>query len=65
MMADDYLMMARVMDREWKEYQRENVWGKGYTGATEIAIHQAFVKAFMAGFYLKFTKDEERGYARS
>jgi len=64
-MADDYLVMNRVMEREWAKYLRENVWGKGYSGATEIAIHQSFTKAFMAGFYLKFTKDEERGYTKT
>ena len=59
-MAEDYLVMSRVMDREWKEYQKENVWGKSYTGHTELAIKKAFEDAFMAGFYLKLTKGDEK-----
>ena len=59
-MADDYLVMARVMNRGWKKYQEGSVWGKGYTGHTEIAIEHAFKEAFMAGFYLKFTKEDEK-----
>ena len=59
-MADDYLVMHRVMMREWEKYQKENVWGKGYTGHTEIALKRAYEQAFMAGFYLKFTKEDER-----
>ena len=59
-MSDDYLVMHRVMGREWAKYQRENVWGKGYTGHTEIALKRTYEQAFMAGFYLKFTKADER-----
>jgi hypothetical protein len=58
-MADDYLTMHRVMGREWAKYQRENVWGKGYTGHMEIALKRTYEQAFMAGFYLKLTKGEE------
>jgi hypothetical protein len=58
-MADDYLVMARVLKREWDEWQRENVWGKGYTGLVEIALRKAFEEAFMKGFYLKLTKADE------
>ena len=59
-MSDDYLVMARVMGREWRKYQTENVWGKGYTGLTEIALKRTYEQAFMAGFYLKFTKEDEK-----
>ena len=58
-MADDYLMMSRVMEREWKSYLKDHVWGKGYTGHTEIALKRAYEQAFMAGFYLKLTKGEQ------
>ena len=58
-MSDDYLVMARVLDREWKAYKVQNVWGKSYTGFTEIAIKKAFTEAFMKGFYLKLTKGDE------
>ena len=58
-MKDNYLMMSRVMGNKWKDYQKENVWGKGYTGSTELALEKAFKEAFMAGFYLKFTKVDE------
>lgn len=57
--TSDYLVMHRVMDREWKAYEKENVWGKGFTGFTEIAIHDAYKKAFMSGFFLKLTKGDE------
>jgi hypothetical protein len=59
-MSDDYLVMARVMAREWDIWKKENVWGKGYTGLAEIAIAKAYKDAFMAGFYLKFTKADEK-----
>jgi hypothetical protein len=49
-MSDNYLTMARIMGKEWREYQTKEVWGKGYTGHTEIAIKHAFETAFMAGF---------------
>ena len=59
-MSDDYLVMARVMAREWDIWKKENVWGKGFTGHAEIALHKAYQDAFMAGFYLKFTKADEK-----
>ena len=59
-MSADYLVMHRVMEREWKNYLKDHVWGKGYTGFTEIAIQEAWKKAFMAGFYLKLTKEDEK-----
>lgn len=58
-MADDYLVMHRVMEREWDKFCRENVWGKGFIGHAEIAIKKAFTEAFMKGFYLKLTKGDE------
>ena len=59
-MAEGYLTMARIMDKEWRHYQTQNVWGKGYTGLTEIALKRTYEQAFMAGFYLKFTKEDEK-----
>lgn len=59
-MADDYLVMARVMEREWLEYQRGKVWGTGRTGLEEIYLKDAYQAGFMAGFYLKFTKADEK-----
>ena len=59
-MSDDYLTMHRIMGREWRKYQTENVWGKGYTGHMEIALKRTYEQAFMAGFYLKFTKEDEK-----
>ena len=58
-MSKDYLVMARVLDREWKAYEKEHIWGKGYTGFTEVAIKTAFKEAFIKGFYLKLTKGDE------
>jgi hypothetical protein len=57
--AGEYLTMARIMGKEWREYQTTNVWGKGYTGFTEIAIKNAFETAFMAGFQAKFFSSEQ------
>lgn len=58
-MSDDYLTMARIMGKEWREYQTTNVWGKGYTGHTEIALKQAYGAGFMAGFQAKFFSSEQ------
>ena len=60
MMADDYLVMHRVMMREWKAWEKENVWGAGLTGIAELAVQKAYKDGFMAGFYLKFTKEDEK-----
>ena len=58
-MSDDYLVMARVMERGWKAWEKENVWGASLTGMAELAVQKAYKDAFMAGFYLKFTKGDE------
>lgn len=52
--------MARIMGKEWREYQTKEVWGKGYTGFTEIAIKQAYEAGFMKGFEGKFFNTEEK-----
>ena len=59
-MAEGYLTMARIMGKEWREYQTKEVWGKGYTGYAEIAIKQAYEAAFMKGFEGKFFNTEEK-----
>lgn len=45
-----YLTLARIMNREWRLHEKENVWGKGFTGFAEIAIQDAFKAGFMKGF---------------
>lgn len=45
-----YLTMARIMNKEWRDFQVKKVWGKGYTGFTEAAIEEAFKAGFMEGF---------------
>ena len=59
-MADDYLMMSRVMERELKEFiqKRDSEW-RNMTGMEQIITKSSFKSGFMAGFYLKFTKGEE------
>lgn len=57
-MADDYLMMARVLDREWDKWAYKNLDPLD-TGITMLRAKRAFTDAFMAGFYLKLTKAEE------
>ena len=57
-MSDNYLTMARIMGKEWREYQTKEVWGKGYTGHAEIAIKHAYETAFMKGFEAKFFSRE-------
>lgn len=47
---NNYLTMARICSAEWKKFEKKEVWGKGYTGFQEIAIHNAFRDGFMAGF---------------
>ena len=59
-MADDYLVMSRVMSNKWAEYRKNKVWGQGLTGMQEIRMRETYQDAFMAGFYLKFTKEDER-----
>jgi hypothetical protein len=60
MMADDYLVMARVMSREWAEYQKKSVWGYNLTGMDNIKAKDAYQAGFMAGFLLKLTKGDEK-----
>jgi len=57
--AMEYLTMARIMAKEWKDYQKKEVWGKGYTGFTEIALKQAYEAGFMNGFSGKYFNTEE------
>lgn len=57
-MADDYLVMARVMEREWQSWYRKNLLGTSPTGLEIINLKKAYEDAFMGGFYLKFTKGE-------
>lgn len=56
---DGYLTMARIMRKEWREWQVKYVWGKGYTGHTELAIKDAFEAGFMAGFSGRYFNNEE------
>lgn len=53
----DYLTMARIMKDEWRKYKVKEVWSKGYTGHTEIAIQNAFKNGFMAGFEGRFFRE--------
>ena len=59
-MADDYLVMARVMEREWQSWYRKNILRTNPTGIELLNLKRAYQEAFMAGFYLKFTKEDER-----
>ena len=58
-MSDDYLTMARIMAKELEEFQRKNVWGKGYIGHREIEMKKSFEAGFMAGFEAKFFSSEQ------
>jgi len=57
-MADDYLVMHRVMMREWEKWEKEHIHASDI-GHTIIRAEQAYKDGFMAGFLLKFTKGEE------
>ena len=57
--AGEYLTMARLCEQEWDKWKKQNMWGKGYTGFTEIAIQKAFTEAFFAGFQAKFFSSEQ------
>jgi hypothetical protein len=59
MMSDDYLVMHRVMEREWQSWYKENVLRTNPTGIELLKLKRAYNDAFMAGFLLKFTKGEE------
>ena len=61
MIADDYLVMARVLDREFEKWVSEHnhAW-RDLTGLAQLYVERAYTDAFMAGFYLKFTKEDER-----
>ena len=52
--AGEYLTMARIMRKEYREWQSKYVWGKGYTGHTELALKSAFEAGFMKGFEGKY-----------
>jgi hypothetical protein len=58
--GDNYLTMARIMGREWRDYQVKNVWGKSYTGHTEIAIKSAYEAGFMAGFSGRYFEQNDK-----
>ena len=58
-MADDYLVMARVMKREWEKWAKEHLRPDDI-GHTLIRANDAYKDGFMAGFYLKFTKEDEK-----
>ena len=58
MMADDYLVMARVMAREWDKWREEHI-SPDDIGMTILKSKDAFRDAFMKGFYLKLTKGDE------
>jgi hypothetical protein len=58
-MSKDYLTMARIMAKEWEEYQRKEVWGTNRTGLEEIYLKDAYQAGFMAGFSGKYFNNEE------
>jgi hypothetical protein len=53
--TDNYLTMARIMEKQLKEWTRENIYGKSYTGYNEIMAKKAYIDGFTAGFCFKFT----------
>ena len=57
-MADDYLVMHRVMMREWEKWAKEHI-SPNDIGHTLIRANDAYKDGFMAGFLLKFTKGED------
>lgn len=57
-MSDDYLVMARVLAREWDKWSESNLYATD-TGNTILKAKDAYRDAFMAGFYLKLTKGDE------
>jgi hypothetical protein len=56
---NDYLTMARIMEKEWDEYQRTKVWGEGRTGLVELYLADAYQAGFMAGFSGRYFNTEE------
>ena len=54
-----YLTMHRIMTDEKLKYEKEHIWGKGFTGFAEIAIKDAYDAGFMAGFYARFFKQND------
>ena len=59
MMSDDYLVMHRVMMREWEKWAKEHI-SPNDIGHTLIRANDAYKDGFMAGFLLKFTKADEK-----
>lgn len=57
-MSDDYLVMARVLAREWDKWREENMRPDDI-GHTILRAKDAYKDAFMKGFYLKLTKGDE------
>lgn len=58
-MADDYLVMARVLEREWNKWREEHIYADDI-GHTILRAKDAYRDAFMKGFYLKLTKADEK-----
>ena len=59
-MSDDYLMMSRVMERELEKWKKEQKTFNSWTGIEQLYAETAYQDGFMAGFYLKFTKADEK-----
>ena len=55
--TDDYLTMARIMEKEMNEWRKKNITSMD-TGITILKAKKAYQDGFMAGFCLKFTGEE-------
>ena len=55
--TDDYLTMARIMEKEMNEWRKKNMTSTD-TGATILKAKRAYQDGFMAGFCFKFTGEE-------
>jgi len=60
MANDNYLTMARIMDRELKKFikSRESEW-RNMTGKEQIITKASFQSGFMCGFAGRYFETEE------
>ena len=57
-MSDNYLTMARIMEKGWQSWYRENVLRTNPTGFELIKLKKAYEDGFMAGFSGKYFSSE-------
>ena len=58
-MSDNYLTMARIMEKEWVKYRNAHKSYSTFTAMEQIQEKSAFQAGFMAGFSGKYFNTEE------